>query len=269
MSTLIRLQNNVPPYCIEQSRDFQLFCRLFDSTINGVRSDISSITNILDASKVKDRFLPLLATRVGFFTDKNIDAKVLRYILAAFPYIIKNKGTKLGIEQAVYTILKAENSSDPPYVDINNTVAGDLDASYTIDIYTPIKLFNEIALKELLKYIIPSGYKYNIILYKAHDNQGHTQLLSSDNVSFIKSPTYVASSVRNQNNIKDYYNKSIDYNGGEPSEEAKALINAFDMQEVVGVNQFKVDDSNKAITQIDVNEFDFESNENTGGIDGE
>ena len=79
--------------------NFQLFCRLYDCINNGVQFDISTITDILDPIKVNDRIVKLLATRVGFITDIDIDNTVLRYILSAYPYIIKNKGTRKGIEE--------------------------------------------------------------------------------------------------------------------------------------------------------------------------
>ena len=160
---LFRLQNNVPPTYVEQSRDFQLFCRLYDTIFNGVRFDIESIPNIIDPMKISDNLLSLYATKVGFYTNNDIDNNVLRYILSAFPIAIRNKGTKLGIEQAVAAILKAENSTDR--VEINIWRYNDSDFDYSIDILTPIEIYNKTALKEFLKYIIPAGFKYRIQPY--------------------------------------------------------------------------------------------------------
>ena len=93
MSKVFRAQDNTPPYCVEASRDFQLFCRAMDVIANGVKFDIDSMIQVLDPMKVSDDMLELYATRVGFFHKKPIDSNVLRYIISAFPYIIKNKGT--------------------------------------------------------------------------------------------------------------------------------------------------------------------------------
>lgn len=246
MSKLFRLQDNAPPYCIEQSRDFQLFCRIFDSITNSIRFDTKSMLSTLDASKSNDRMLELYATRVGFSSSVDIDANVLRYILAAFPYIIKNKGTKVGIEQCIYTILKAENSTEPPFVDIINRVYDpDTDIyndseSYIVNIYTPIRLFNEAALRELLKYIIPAGYKYNIILYNSTPAEPLHQINTSDFITTIVGPRYIVSSgIRGSNGIgSNYYPDVPKYNTDTITNEEKRLINAFDMTEIIGSNNY-------------------------------
>ena len=167
---LFRLQNNVPSVYVEESRDFQLFCRLYDCIFNNVIYDTKTILSILDPKYINDRLLRLYATKVGFFTDKNIDNTVYRYILSAFPTALKNKGTKLGIEQAVAAILKAENSNELPIVEIikaqnNSDGVYDDDNSYYINILTPIEIYNKVALEEFLKYIIPAGFRYTIRPY--------------------------------------------------------------------------------------------------------
>lgn len=254
MSKLFRLQDNAPPYCIEQSRDFQLFCRLFDTITNSIRFDTQSMLNTLTVSKANDRMLELYATRVGFSSSIDIDANVLRYILAAFPYIIKNKGTKIGIEQCIYTILKAENSTEPPFVDIINKaydsetgIYSDSD-SYVINIYTPIRLFNEAALRELLKYIIPAGYKYNIILYNSTPAEPLHQINTSDLITTIVGPRYIVSSgIRGSNGIgSNYYSDVPKYNTDTITNEEKRLINAFDMTEIIGSNNYNISAKNSA-----------------------
>ena len=70
---MFRLQNNTPSYYVNNSRDFQLFCRLYDYINNGVKFDIDSIININDPLKINDRLLNLYGSKVGFFTNKNIN----------------------------------------------------------------------------------------------------------------------------------------------------------------------------------------------------
>lgn len=148
-------------------------------THQDIRYHIDTMTNALTAEKANNRILPLLADRVGFRTNKHIDDNVLRYIISAFPYIIKNKGTKKGIEQAAATILKAENSIDPPTITIDND-------HYIITITTPIKIFNKVALEELLKYIIPAGYIFEISEGKRADKSPPQVFHYKDNVSLLK-----------------------------------------------------------------------------------
>lgn len=177
---MLRLTNNVPEIYVNESRDFQLLCRLYDSANQGIKYRTLKMLDMLTASSIDNRILSLLADRVGFKYNGYIDDKVLRYIVAAFPYIIKNKGTKLGVEQAIITVLKAENSVDLPYVSIDNDY-------YTIDIITPISLYNQHALEELLKYIIPTGYIYNITRGYSVSNASVTEIIIRDNLIAVTS----------------------------------------------------------------------------------
>lgn len=171
---MFRFENNMPDYWMNESRDFQLLTRLNDIMFMGQRADINTIQNLNDSKKCKNTFLNLLAKKVGFFTDKYIEETVLRNIIGAFKIAVKNKGTKIGIEYAVRAILKAENNSGVPVVQINNT-------DYTINILTPFNIKNVEALNEFLKYIIPAGYDVNIYSY-AESPVVTTQLNNIDRI---------------------------------------------------------------------------------------
>ena len=148
----------MPDYWMNESRDFQLLTRIDDILFMGQRADIATIQNLNDSKKCKNTYLNLLAKKVGFFTDKNLEENVLRNIIGAFKVAVKHKGTKIGIEYAVRAILKAENSSGVPEVEVDNE-------NYDINIFTPVELKNVEALNEFLKYIIPAGYNVNIYSY--------------------------------------------------------------------------------------------------------
>ena len=106
---MIKLQENVPQYYVEQSRDFQLFLRVLDCIQNGVKFDIDSMIYLLDPTKVNNRMLSLFCERVGFYPKRELNSNMLRYIISAFPYLMKYKGSKKGIEEAIAVVLKADN----------------------------------------------------------------------------------------------------------------------------------------------------------------
>ena len=54
---MFRFQDNIPDVYINESRDFQILSRLSDILFSGLKYDIDSMVNILDASLVKDRVL--------------------------------------------------------------------------------------------------------------------------------------------------------------------------------------------------------------------
>ena len=104
--SLFRIQDNTPEVYTSTSRDFQLIGRLYDCIINGVKFDVDSILDIIDTSSIDNRLLKLLQTKIGFFSSKDINDESLRYVLKAFPNIIKHKGSLKSIKQAVCTFLK-------------------------------------------------------------------------------------------------------------------------------------------------------------------
>lgn len=278
---MFRLQNNVPSTYIEQSRDFQLFCRLYDCINNGVQFDISTITDILDPIKVNDRVVKLLATRVGFITDIDIDNTVLRYILSAYPYIIKNKGTRKGIEAAVNAILHAEHSIKAATVEVVNKPAeGSNQAEYSVNIYTPIILSSKTkkALNELLKYILPVGYIFDILPYdKLSGNEPlKTDLtLTTSNIIAVQGPLTTTSSVRGSNSQYKTYVKSPDGKDVEVSNtissnpDINRLVNNFDTIEVISSEQYRAatEAENKyKVTYVTENGFhNYRENDQTEG----
>lgn len=147
---MFRFQDNVPQNYVNESRDFQLFLRIMDCINSGVKYDIDTIIDLFDPMKVNDRMLDLLCTKVGFYPRQKLNTNTLRYIVAAFPYLIKYKGSRRGIEGAVATILKADS------IFANYSVAI-INSTHAIEISID-KEFDRVALNELLRFIIPIGY---------------------------------------------------------------------------------------------------------------
>lgn len=268
---MIRLQDNVPQVYVEQSRDFQLFCRLYDCINNGVRYDINSMLSILDPMKVSDRMLNLLCTKVGFFTNRNYDSKILRYILVAFPHALKYKGSKHGIEIAVGTILKAE--ADFRVAEINDeTIKTTVEIGpdgvdsdkHVIRIYTTVEINNKNALKDFLKYIMPVGYIYSL---ETHEKRDYTTEITSDTsiITMINSITS-NSQVRGSDRVLST-SESNAYNFSTKFEET--YVATINTTEIVGSNNVSssgsydkdrnntvrdvVDQSNKEVIQTSLN----------------
>ena len=181
---VFRVQNNTPQIYQSESRDFQILSRAMDIIHGAVMGDIASMRNLDKSRLIYDSMLNSYASRVGFFPNRSIDAKVLRYILAAFPYVIKNKGTKKGILQAITTVIKAENNvyagKDSIQVDIDQE-------THTVVIGTIHDIYNKNALEEFLKYIIPTGYDYQFI----------TTVVSKPTVDIYEQESYSAMRVEN------------------------------------------------------------------------
>lgn len=231
---MFRLQNNTPPIYTEGSRDFQLFCRLYDCVNNAVKFDINTITNIIEPAKANDRILELMCTRTGFFTKYDFDSNILRAILSAFPYILKYKGSKKGIELAVGTILKLEGNNVPPRIYINNE-------NYCINIYISTRITNLIALDELLSYVLPIGYTYTIEPYSDYNTT--TTIITKNTIESLVSPTISNSQVAGTDRDSTTFKTDME----------RKYISTFEISEVIGSNNYLTADNIITTSYKDIN----------------
>ena len=190
---MIRLQDKTPEVYCSESRDFQLFCRLYDCVVNGIKFDIDTIPDILDAMTCRSSMLQLLQTKVGFFTNKQLTDDALRYVLTAFPMMVKNKGSLKAVQQAVNVFFKVNgirsevqiwSVSEP--TQIYDTWVDD----HTIIIGINSTIKDVSLLEEIFRYILPTGFGYYFYFYNRVDEitsylQEHkaTLLFTSDNIN--------------------------------------------------------------------------------------
>lgn len=106
---MFRVEQNVPDVYVNESRDFQLYSRLYDLVFQSARFSIDSMEQVSDTMRCNDKLLPLIATKVGFFTDLNLTNKSDRQLLSAFPYIVRYKGSLKGIELVAHLFERIMN----------------------------------------------------------------------------------------------------------------------------------------------------------------
>ena len=161
--SLFRISEHVPDVYPRKSRDFQLFCAVFDIVFGYLKYNIDSIRNITDTEYCNQKLIPLLQTKLGFYSDISIPSEDLRLILKAFPFLVKNKGSLTGITGALRIFLKVIGSDADYEVKIINKVYNSdkqylKDESYIINIATSEVLTNTDVLDQILKYVVPAGY---------------------------------------------------------------------------------------------------------------
>lgn len=153
LENMFLVENNVPDVYVNESKDFQLISRLYDLVIQSTRFSIDSMDNISDTLLCNNVLLPLIGTKVGFFTQSKHTDATLRKVLAAFPYIMKYKGSKEGLylvlnlfERITNTKVSLQETDDP-----NNII---------IRFYN--YMINVELLYELIEYIRPTGLMFTI-----------------------------------------------------------------------------------------------------------
>lgn len=152
-----RLQDNVPDIYVSESRDFQLLLRLYDSIFGGLRFDIDGMQSLTDTMHIKNTMLPLLATKLGFFSNIDIEDKSLRYILSALPYFLKYKGSLYGVKQVVNLYLKIMNVKASVLISYSKDPIGNI-LDHSIQLGSDVTFTNLPLLRQLLNLILPVGF---------------------------------------------------------------------------------------------------------------
>ena len=161
---LFKLEENVPDIYVEMSRDFQLLCRVYDICVNSNIITQSKIRQQLNIDQIDDKLLKLLAGRLGFSSDNYIPTDVMRNILLQFPSMIKNKGTKIGVEQAIRSVINQTfNVSDVSIGSVSDVgvSVGEIKVTVTSDDAGVVDMSY---LSDVLKYVVPVGYTVNIVI---------------------------------------------------------------------------------------------------------
>ena len=168
---LFKLEENVPDVYVEMSRDFQLLCRVYDIFVNSNIITQSKIRQQLNIDQIDDKLLKLLAGRLGFSSDNYIPTEVMRSILLQFPFMIKNKGTKVGIEQAIKSVIKQTSKVNSVYVSDITIATGEIKVTVESDDASAVDMSY---LSNVLKYVVPVGYTVNVAVSQISANTAVT-----------------------------------------------------------------------------------------------
>lgn len=175
---MFRLQNNVPEVYVEESRDFQLFCRLYDAVFGGVKYSADSLARTSITRECNNNLLELLKTKVGFFTKLQLDEFTLRQVLEIFPYLIRYKGSKQGIQYMLILFQHITGQHSPCGIANYSTMNNE----HVLKISFEKKPKRMDLLIELLKYILPTGYNVEIVQFTPSEST--TSIVLSDIVNY-------------------------------------------------------------------------------------
>lgn len=220
--SVIRVQEMTPQVYTEDSRDFQLLSRLYDSVFNGIKFDTDSILSLIDTKSCRRNILQLLQTKLGFFTERKIDDEKLRSILECFPTLVRNKGSLRAVKEVLYLFLRMYSvasdlevyylktpqsypfTEDEPCFLSNGKLPEN--NSLIIRIHSFQTRPDISVLQEIFRYILPAGINYYIEFDK------YTKLpdvvLRSENSAEL---TFVSDNINSEvRNSKQIFSNSVD-----------------------------------------------------------
>lgn len=156
---MIKSQNLVPNIYYKESRDFQLFGRIYDIIFNYAKTNIDLMENFPINNYTDSKLIELLARTLGFNNKLSYRNDDLNAICNVFITLMKNKGSLKSIELLVNTILNVSNINNKAKVTLSDDVQYPLVVISIPDVISnpEVKL-----LEDVLDYILPIGVCYNI-----------------------------------------------------------------------------------------------------------
>ena len=154
MNKLIKFQDLTPEVYYKRSRDFQYIGRLFDLVLNNAKMNTDIISSLPLNPDMDPKLLDLLALTLGFKSKHEYNTKQLAALCSIFPFVLRNKGSKLAIETACNALLNAEGITKEASIEVSNQ---------TVSIFLPSELSDLNLLKDLLNYILPAGMSCSLV----------------------------------------------------------------------------------------------------------
>lgn len=197
---MIESKNNVPKqYC--RSRDYKALLKMLDIVTCVAKNDIDNIVSLINPDKCPSKYLPMLASYVGYKYDYNLTYDTNRTIIKYYPQLVKLRGSMAGIELAVALAI---NLSDNTYniqdiSDIVNINYVESDGRIDIYIYFPNYL-NKI--DDLIEVVRPIGVRYRIISSNAtrvYDKINFEESVTVNEVEYSTSNRYKITNVDEEN----------------------------------------------------------------------
>lgn len=112
MSKQILESKNMIPNVMRQSRDMQSLCKILDLLINNYKTNVDYWTSLIDFDTCPDHLLPLLASYVGYKYDYSESYDTNRLIIKYYPYMIRNRGSEIGMSLATALSVNALGDID-------------------------------------------------------------------------------------------------------------------------------------------------------------
>jgi hypothetical protein len=161
---------------------------------DGIKYDIDTITSVVDTRYCNEKLLPLLQSKLGFFTHKHLTTTELRTVLTSFRDIIQDKGSAKGIREAIELYLKVIGASRDSRITIRNSSSSDFQLtdsyfnnSYIVEVAIEGQITDLTLLTELLKYVLPAGYKLKYSFYSALDTIDYIVEKGTINIIIVSS----------------------------------------------------------------------------------
>lgn len=218
------------PRAYARSRDYQSILALLDLPMASIKHDTDNLVNLINPRLCPVHLLPLLASYVGYEYDNKESVAANRTIIEYFPYLIRNKGSEIGISLAAALSINAigdtESLDSLSLFHIEYVNSRDENGRPTGQMYLYIYYPNYlIKIRDMLEVVRPAGMPIILVpsiqissierieIYDEWKSMGYDystgQLIRVDNHDIIMSNDKIVNTCRNILKLSD--DSAIEY----------------------------------------------------------
>lgn len=221
-----------PSIYSKESRDYQLIGRLYNAVFNYAKMSIDGMNNFPLSKDSDKRFLDLVAKTIGFESKHSYNTENLYALCSSFKKIVSHKGTKRAIEELLSVLLNSQNINKLFKVDVyTNNNTGKF-KPYSIVIYVPTELNDIIMLEDMMSYILPAGFVYEIYVGDIAETDG-----VKNDFSFEASVKVVEGTSSQLSRIESYINTSVVVGAPSPKDLIDTTYNTTSGKEYVNIKK--------------------------------
>lgn len=178
----MKIDKLVPEVYYKESRDFSYIGRLFEIVCNYMKTQADLVGVPLQSEYINADLIELAAKTVGFETKHTYINKDLLALVNNFADIVKEKGSIASVEKAVRLLSRCHNLK----ISSLGAVTINKEDPYKLNILLPYGTSDVVLLEDLLNYILPAGWLYEIEYGDAAaENPETTMPPNTDSVTIV------------------------------------------------------------------------------------
>lgn len=151
----MKVKNLVPEIYYKESRDFSYVGRLFEIVFNYLKTNVDLVGETFINNEINASIVELVSTTLGFESKHQYQTKDLSALCSVFALLLRTKGAKKSIEDAITLLLHTQSIDEDFDIDID-----DEDDQYKCIIYVPKNMTDIVLLEDVFDYILPAGWTY-------------------------------------------------------------------------------------------------------------
>ena len=185
---MLEFEKLTPQVYYKESRDFQLFGRIYDVIFNYLKNNTLAIRDLATNINTESKLLELMCNTLGFKTKRDYNDLELSALCSIFLKCMKSKGSIRSIKLLLDMITSIENSSSEA------KIIKDYEGK-SLNILIPSDITDWTLIRDVMDYIMPAGSSYILQSQNLIEGKAKSEIELSSAVSHTGSWSPVSAAI--------------------------------------------------------------------------